>query len=70
MKQKIASVLCSMFVYRIVGERETERYYFVRLNDSMITDVVLRELIEQGFDFIIDLDDCTERQISIAFVKM
>lgn len=70
MKQKIASVLCSMFGYRIVEERETERYYFVRLNDSMITDVVLRELIEQGFDFIIDLDDCTDRQISIAFVKM
>lgn len=70
MKQKIASVLCSMFGYRIVEERETERYYFVRLNDSMITDVVLRELIEQGFDFIIDLDDCTERQISIAFIKM
>jgi hypothetical protein len=70
MKQKIASILCSMFGYRIVGERETERYYFVRLNDSMITDVVLRELIEQGFDFIIDLDDCTDRQISIAFVKM
>jgi hypothetical protein len=36
----------------------------------MITDVALRELIEQGFDFIIDLDDCTDRQISIAFVKM
>lgn len=70
MKQKIASVLCSMFGYRIVEERETERYYFVRLNDSMITDVVLRELIEQGFDFIIDLDECTDRQISIAFVKM
>lgn len=70
MKQKIASVLHSMFGYRIVEERETERYYFVKLNDSMITDVVLRELIEQGFDFIIDLDDCTERQISIAFVKM
>ena len=70
MKQKIASVLCSMFGYRIVEERETERYYFVKLNDSMITDVVLRELIEQGFDFIIDLDDCTDRQISIAFVKM
>ena len=70
MKQKIAYVLCSMFGYRIVEERETERYYFVRLNDSMITDVVLRELIEQGFDFIIDLDDCADRQISIAFVKM
>ena len=70
MKQKIASVLHSMFGYRIVEERETERYYFVKLNDSMITDVVLRELIEQGFDFIIDLDDCTDRQISIAFVKM
>lgn len=70
MKQKIASVLCSMFGYRIVEERETERYYFVKLNDSMITDVVLRELIEQGFDFIIDLDECTDRQISIAFVKM
>jgi hypothetical protein len=50
-------------------EWEDERYYYVRLNSSLITYVVLRGLIENGLKFCIDIDDVENGELVIAFLK-
>lgn len=69
MKEKIISLLYSSYNYRIMKEWEDERYYYVRLNSSLITYVVLRGLIENGLKFCIDIDDAENGELVIAFLK-
>ena len=42
--------------------------YFV-LDSSMICSITLSELIGEGYTFIVDLGDCKDNQMTIAFEK-
>lgn len=69
MKQKITSLLYSSYNYRIVYEWEDERFYYVQLDEEVIGYIVLRDLIEHGFKFCIDLNDARNGKLVIAFLK-
>ena len=69
MKEKIKSVFGFYLLYDIVEEWEDERYYYVRLEDGIITSIVLRDLIEEGLEFSIDLSDLKDERLVIAFLK-
>lgn len=69
MKEKIMYVLCTIFDYVIAEDWEDDRYYYVCIKDSVLTYVVLRELIEQGLCFVIDTYDTKGIYITIAFEK-
>ena len=69
MKEKIKSVFGFYSLYDIVEEWEDERYYYIRLDDGIITSIVLRDLIEEGLKFSIDLFDLKDERLVIAFIK-
>jgi hypothetical protein len=69
MKEKIKSVFGFYSLYDIVEEWEDERYYYIRLDDGIITSIVLRDLIEEGLKFSIDLFDLKDERLVIAFCK-
>lgn len=69
MKEKIKSVFDFYSLYNIVEEWEDERYYYIRLDDGIITSIVLGDLIEEGLKFSIDLFDLKDERLVIAFCK-
>ena len=70
MKEKIKSVFDFYSLYNIVEEWEDERYYYIRLDDGIITSIVLSDLIKEGLKFSIDLFDLKDERLVIAFVKI
>ena len=70
MKEKIKSVFDFYSLYNIVEEWEDERYYYIRLDDGIITSIVLGDLIKEGLKFSIDLFDSKDERLVIAFVKI
>lgn len=70
MKEKIKSVFDFYSLYNIVEEWEDERYYYIRLDDGIITSIVLGDLIKEGLKFSIDLFDSKDELLVIAFVKI
>lgn len=68
MKERI-SELISGYIYDILRTYEDDMYLYFVLDSGMIDSVVLGDLIKEGYTFIIDLYDCQERNLTIAFDK-
>lgn len=68
MKEKIESV-CDFFEYQIVEMWEDENYCYACIGDSIITYVMLKELIDKGLEFVIDSTDFKDGYPVIAFFK-
>lgn len=68
MRERIIELLNS-YAHDVLNVKEDEIYMYFVLDTCMICSIALSELINEGFTFIIDLDDCNERNLTIAFEK-
>lgn len=68
MKERIIELLNSC-AHDVLNVKEDEMYMYFVLDTCMICSIALSGLINGGFTFIIDLDDCNERNLTIAFEK-
>lgn len=68
MKERIIELLNS-YAHDVLNVKEDEMYMYFVLDTCMICSIALGELINEGFTFIIDLDDSENNKLTIAFEK-
>lgn len=68
MKERIIELLNS-YAYEVLHVNEDDMYMYFVLDSSMICSITLGELIGEGYTFIVDLGDCKDNQMTIAFEK-
>lgn len=68
MKEKIKA-LFELYVYDVVRVYENDMYLYFVLNSTMVCSIMLSDLINEGYTFIIDLHDSENNKLTIAFEK-
>lgn len=67
--EEIIRTVFRFFEYKVVETWEDEDFFYTRIEDSIISYIVLKELIKEGFRFFISTEESKGGYLVIEFFK-